>query len=52
MIGCKILILETSRARDACRDQNRSCEAVDYVENMKSVLGHHMRRTGQRLRRG
>ena len=35
--GCKILILETSRACIFCRDRFRSCEAAEYVENVKSA---------------
>ena len=32
-----ILLLETSYASSACRVQFRSCEAAEYVENVKSV---------------
>ena len=35
--GCKILIFDTSRACVACRDRFRSCEAAEYVENVKSA---------------
>ena len=35
--GCKILILETSHAVMLCRVRFRSCEVVEYVENVKSV---------------